>query len=196
MDDILDLLTSQMNADSINQMARQVGASPDAVGTAVSGALPALVGALSRNAAEPQGAMALAGALDRDHDGSILDNIGGFLGAGDTSPGAAILGHVLGGRQGNVERGLASKSGLDAGQITQILAMLAPLVMGALGRQKQQGGLDLGGLTDMLSGQRRRMEKDQGMGGLLGSLLDSDGDGDSMDDLAKIGGGLLGKILG
>jgi hypothetical protein len=196
MDDILDLLTRQMNADSINQMARQVGASPDAVGTAVSGALPALVGALSRNAAEPQGAMALAGALDRDHDGSILDNIAGFLGSGDTSPGAAILGHVLGGRKNSVEQGLARKSGLDAGQISQILAMLAPLVMGALGRQKQTGGLDFGGLTDLLSGQRRRLEQDQGMGGLLGSLLDSDGDGDSVDDLAKLGGGLLGKILG
>lgn len=195
MDDLLDLLTGRMSGHSIQQMADRVGASPNAVGTAVSGALPALVGALSRNAAEPQGAASLAGALDRDHDGSILDDIGGFLGQGDTGPGAAILGHVLGDRRETVERGLARKSGLDVDQVSQILAMLAPLVLGALGKKRRQAGLDLGGLSDLLSGQQRRLEQDHGMGNLLGSLLDRDGDGDTSDDLASLGSGLLGRIL-
>ena len=66
-------------------------------------AVPLLVGAMQRQAASPTGLDALAGALDRDHDGSILDDIGGFLGSGGTvGRGAGILGHVLGARQDNV----------------------------------------------------------------------------------------------
>jgi hypothetical protein len=34
------------------------------------------------------------------------------------------------------------------------------------------------------------------MGGMLGSLLDQDGDGSIADDVAKLGGGLLKNLLG
>jgi hypothetical protein len=196
MSSILDLLTSQLGGGAIDQIARSVGGNREQVGSVVSGALPVLMGALAKNAASREGAAGLAGALERDHDGSILDNLGAFLGGGDASPGQAILGHVLGGRQPVVERSLAKSSGLDIGQVGQILAMLAPLVMGMLGKQKRQAGLDIGGLAEMLGGERKRMErKEAGLGGLLGSLLDSDGDGSAADDIAKIGGGLLGKLF-
>ena len=67
--------------------------------------------------------------------------------------GGAILGHVFGGKQGNVASTLGKSTGLQSGQILQLLAMLAPIVMAVLGKQnKQSGGLDQGGLADILGG--------------------------------------------
>ena len=56
-----------------------------------------------------------------------------------------ILGHILGGNQGNVTQQISNQSGLNMGQVAQILMFLAPIVMGYLGKQKQQNNLDAGG---------------------------------------------------
>jgi len=69
--------------------------------------------------------------------------------------------------------------------------------MGLLGRSQKKEGLDVGALVGMLGAERtqaRRMAPQST--GLLGKLLDADGDGDVMDDVAKIGGGLLSKLFG
>jgi hypothetical protein len=69
--------------------------------------------------------------------------------------------------------------------------------MGALGKTKRDRGLDAGGLAQLLMGEREEAgKKAPQAAGLLGSLLDSDGDGEVADDLAKIGGSLLGSLFG
>lgn len=196
---LLEILSQQLGGDAIQQISRQVGADSDSTSKAVSGALPLLVAALAKNSSDTGGAQALAGALDRDHDGSILDDLGSFLGNGNTavSKGDDILKHVLGGRRQGAESALGQMSGLDGQKIAQILSMLAPIVMGAVGRQQRQGGLGPNQIGEMLGGERRRAEQmEPGAMGMLGSLLDSDGDGDVKDDLARIGMGMLGKMLG
>ena len=87
---------------------------------------------------------------------------------------------------------------MDKSAIAGLLPMLAPLVMGALGREKKQKGLDIGGLTSMLSGegQRAREMAPSGAMALLGGLLDDEGDGLDAGDIADAGKGLLGKLLG
>ena len=156
-----------------------------------------LVGALANNTNQSGGAQALLGALDRDHDGSVLDDVAGFLGqSGAAGLGGGILGHVLGGRRQGAERAVGKVSGLDSGQAGQLLAMLAPLVMGALARQRRSQNLDAGGLAGMLAGERRRVEQAQPQAGsLLQQVIDRDGDGDITDDLAQMGAGLLGSFL-
>lgn len=195
---LLDVLTQQLGGDAIGQISRQVGADTDATSKAISGALPLLVAALAKNTADTGGAQALAGALDRDHDGSILDDLGGFLGGGAAAAGGdGILEHILGTRRQGAEAAIGQMSGLDGQKIAQIMAMLAPIVMGALGRQQRQGGMKPDQIGEMLGGERRRVEKmDPGAMGMLGSLLDADGDGDVKDDLARIGMGMLGKMFG
>lgn len=196
---LLDQLTQQLDGDAIRQISRQVGADEGAVSKAVSGGLPMLVSALARNTADQGGAASLLGALDRDHDGSVLDDVMGYLGGGGgASAGAGILKHVLGGnRQAGAESAIGQMSGLDGQKVSQILAILAPMVLGALGRQRQQKNLDAGGLADLLGQEHRRAEKKapEAMG-LVGQLLDSDGDGQVADDLARLGAGMLGKFLG
>ena len=197
MSSIFDLLGQQLGEGEIASIARQVGASPAATRSVVEGAVPMLVSALSRNASSTGGAEALLGALGRDHDGSILDDLAGFLGSGSQGDGGGILGHVLGGKRGPMEQALGRSSGLSAQKVGQILMMLAPLIMGALGRIQRKSNLDSGGLSDLLRGeQSRAQEKAPDLMDAFGSLLDADGDGSMMDDLASRGLDMLGGLLG
>lgn len=241
MSSLFDQLSQHVNADTIGQIANQIGATPGQTKTAVSAAMPMLLGALARNSATPEGAAGILGALERDHDGSLLDSLGGLLGGaasggggglgdiggilggllgggsggsgggGMMDMGGAILGHVFGGKQGNVAASLGKSTGLQSGQILQLLAMLAPIVMAVLGKQnKQSGGLDQGGLADILGGAFQKSAAQApasvthgsgaagagGIGDLLSSVLDANHDGSVMDDLMKQGGGILGSLLG
>ena len=191
---VIDALLPLLEGSNVQQVSRQLGIGEDQAGTAIKAALPLLVGAMQRQAASPGGLDALAGALDRDHDGSVLDDIGSFLGGeGSAAAGAGILGHVLGGRQTNVATSLGKSTGLDAGQILQLLTMLAPLVMGALGRAKRQGPSGSGGLADILGGATRQMDqKAPDLMSSLGRVLDADGDGSPINDIAGIASRLFG----
>ena len=171
---MLDMLQQRLGGDAVNQISRQLGTDPSTAQTAIAAALPMLVGALARNAQDPGKAGALSDALGR-HDGSVLNDLTGYLSRGDTSDGTGILGHVLGGRQETVQTGLGQATGLDPAKAGTLLAMLAPLVMGALGKAQREKGLDTGGLA-----------------GMLGSLLDRDHDGSVLDDI----GGMIGKRFG
>ena len=170
MSSVLDAVRQQLGPDTIRQLSGALGADPAATSHAISLALPALLGGLAHNAAQPQGAAALDNALNQ-HDGSILDNLGSMLGGTGSGGGAlssiggAILGHVFGGRRGPVEEGVGKASGLDAAQVAQLMAMLAPIVMGVLGRMKQTKGLDANRLPGALN------EGSQDPGGGLGSIL-------------------------
>ncbi len=194
---LLELISQQLDDQAIQKMGRQLGADPESTSKAVNLALPMLVGALANNTTSSNGAQSLAGALDRDHDGSILDDVAGFLGGGQSGGlGAGILKHVLGGRRQGTENAIGKASGLNTSQAGQLLAMLAPLVMGALAKKRQSSQLDAGGLAGMLANERRQVERAQPKAGsLLEQVIDRDGDGDIADDIAEIGASLLGSFL-
>jgi hypothetical protein len=152
-----------------------------------------------RNASQGNGAESLLGALERDHDGSLLDNLGALLqgSGGKATDGAGILKHVLGSKQRNVESALAKSNGIDMASAAKLLATVAPLVMSALARETQQKGMDAGQLSRYLGQERNDLARKapQGMS-LLDSILDTDGDGDvDITDMAKHGTGLLGKLF-
>jgi hypothetical protein len=161
--------------------------------------MPVLMSALASNARKPDGAQSLSSALERDHDGGILDDLGGFLSNPGSVNGAGILGHVLGGKQPTVEKGVAKSSGLDAGSVAKLLPILAPIVMGALGKKKRQDHLDGQGLSNMLGQERQQIEKTVPKMDVVGKFLDTDGDGDlDLGDLGSLAKstGLLGKLFG
>lgn len=202
---LLDDLMGQLGSGGVGQIASSLGVDEGTATKAISMALPALIGGMANNAAKPDGAEALASALD-DHDDSVFGSLGGLLeGGGD---GSKILGHVLGAKQPKVEQQIAGQAGLDFGTVAKLLPVLAPLVMGYLSKKKQTDGLDSGGLGSLLQNERKAQEATSpGLGGLA-SILDADGDGSIMDDVMGMAtgggessskgglGGLLGKLLG
>lgn len=207
MSGLLDLLSSPMGKQIISGVSGSTGQSESATGNLLSMAMPVLMGAMKKNVQTPEGAAGLMGALAGKHNGGILDNLGGLFNGGvDESvqqEGAGILGHLLGGNQANVENALSQKSGMDSGAVGQILKVAAPILMGVIGKQTQQAGIsDSNGMNALLGGMLGGQPKENQS--LISSLLDSDGDGSILDDIAgmalggKAGGigGLLGGLFG
>jgi len=193
---ILDAIQQQLTPDVVRQMSTQLGADPAATSTAISAAIPALIGGLAHNASSPEGAADLSNALDA-HDGGILGNLGALLGGGSGGGiGGAILGHILGGRRGPVEQGVGQASGMSAQQVGQLLMMLAPLVMGVLGRMKKENGVGAQQLPEVLGQSNAEIQKTAGATGALGGILDRNHDGSIADDVTRMGTSVLGGLFG
>ena len=205
MADLMDLFQGQMGEMLAKQVANTLGIQDENQAEhAVDSTISTLLNAISRNVSTTDGAQGLAGALDRDHDGSILDDVVGFLSgtkqAENTNMlnGAGILKHVLGGQQNTVVQMLGKLTGLDQSKNGQLLMMLAPVVMGMLGKQKKQNGLDQTGLADLVvrgtENYNRRTPTDTNF---ITKILDKDGDGSALDEIASFGmKTLFGKLFG
>jgi hypothetical protein len=194
---LLELLRNQLDGEASSQIGAQVGLGKEDTRKAIDSALPTLMAALAGNARKKDGAAGLARALEQDHDGSILDDLGGFLSRGETRNGEGILKHALGTRRPAVETAVAQQTGLDSRAVSGLLPLLAPVIMGALGREKRKAGLDPAGLANMLAGEgKKAKEMAPGGLGLLESLLDDEGDGLDAGDMVDAGKKLLGGFLG
>ncbi len=186
------LLNQVGSGENLSQISRSIGADESATSSAIQAALPMLIGALARNASNPEGAQSLNHALAKDHDGSILGDLLGAVLNADSGPGAGILGHVFGNRQSAVEQQVSQQSGLDMATIGKLLITLAPIVMGALGKTRSEQNLDASGVAEVLNHQRQQIEtQDSGLMGMLTGLLDRDHDGSAIDDIAGMIGGFL-----
>lgn len=198
-------LSSQLQGAPLQQIAQQLGVDPSQANAAIGAALPLLMGALGRNASQPQGAQALFGALQKDHAGLDIGSVlGSVLGGG--GQGQQILGHVLGDREPRAEQALGQATGLGGDKANMLLRWLAPIVMAYLAKrmfENRQAGAAASGngdATPQVLGQILGQEQQQigqqsgGLGGgVLGAVLDKDGDGDvDLSDLMKVGQSILG----
>lgn len=193
------LFQQLQQGQGLQQVSQQLGLDSSQATQAVGSALPLLLGAMGQNASEPQGAQALLNALQRDHLGAGSGgggfDIGSILGAvmggggGNATNGAGILGHVFGGQTSQAAEVLGQKTGLDSGRSSQLLAILAPIVMSFLAQRFAQSG-NAGQLSQALG--QEAQHSGGGIGSLLGGALDQDGDGQfGASDLFKLGAGLL-----
>ena len=211
-------LAARLQGTPADQIARQLGISPSQASAAIATALPLLLGALGRNASQPQGAQALYGALQNDHAGLDLGSVlGSVLGGG--GQGGQILGHVFGDRQPRAEQAVGQTTGIGQDKAHMLLRWLAPIVMAYLAKRMfaHRNGMDADNaattaptaqstsatpahapiasspkeLGDVLASETTHARQ----GGLLGAVLDRDGDGDvDFGDLLKAGGAALGGL--
>lgn len=201
MSNITDDIYTQLEGQPLQKISQQLGIGPAQMAGAISAALPLLIGALGRNASQGDGANALFGALQKDHRGLDLGNVlGSVLGGG--GQGNDILGHIFGGRQPRAEQGLGQATGLGNDKAGMLLRVLAPMVMAYLAKrmfENRQPGQGEAEATSQVLGrelgqEHQRVSQQGGLGGgLLGAVLDRDGDGQiGMGDLLKMGGEALG----
>ena len=215
---ILDMLGGLLPAQA-STVASQVGATPEQTQAAMQASVPLILNALHQNTQTPGGEAALSSALAQ-HDGSSLDQFaqGQLPSAQD---GSAILGHAFGGQAPEAANTVAQHAGIDPQMAMQVLSMVAPLVLGALGRgqsQGESGGLGgSGGLAGMLGGLLgggnagagglggSGLGGSDGLGGMLGGLLGAGhqsgnqnqaaGNSQAGNLQADTGGGLLGSLI-
>jgi len=187
MNAITQMIMQQLGGSASHKIAQRFGISESTANTAIQMAVPLLVTALARNASQPQEAQNLHQAVATDHDGSIFDNLAGYLGNPQSANGAGILGHVFGNQQPAIQNNLAQATGMDQSSAGGLLETLAPLVMGSIGQAQQQNGLDASGLSNYLNAQQQEAQATSpGAMSMLSSMLDQNQDGSSMDDLQRM----------
>lgn len=195
---MVDDLMQQLQGAPLQQLSRQLGIEPAQASQAVGAALPMMMGALGRNAAQPQGADALFSALRTNHSGLDIGSVlGAVMGSGHSpqTDGAGILGHIFGDAQPRAEAGLGQATGLGNQTASQLLKVLAPIVMAYLAKRMFAGGqADPGQLGQALGQEQQHIAQQGSIGGnLLGAVFDQDGDGQlGMSDLMSLGGKFLG----
>jgi hypothetical protein len=204
MASILDLLNTQMGEELVKKASSKTSEDKGKVTSALGMALPLILGAMKRNTTDPEGAENLDKALQSEkHNGDILNNLEERDAEELTGEGSKILNHVLGSRQSGISKTIARALNMDETSVNKILEMAAPVIMGLLGQQKRKDNVGASGLTDLLgSVMGSNSSHDQS---LVETLLDADGDGSVIDDVAgmllggkkgKKGGSLLGGMLG
>ncbi|USQ81640.1 DUF937 domain-containing protein [Ornithinimicrobium faecis] len=164
--------TELLSAIPMSQLAQQVGADEAEVEQAVKQVLPALVGGLSANAQQPEGAAALTGALSDHTDRDPMTDASTI----DTDDGAKIVSHIFGNQSEDVVNQLGGLGGgAGSGLIKKLLPILAPIVLSWLARKLSGGG---------------------GLGGVLGDALGGDAPQQTSKDTAPTGQGGVGDLLG
>ncbi len=159
-------------------------------------AAPLVISYLRNKSQDSNEAESLNNALDRDHDGSILDNPSQV--EERQQEGGSILDHIFGQQKNTVENSLSEQTGISMNKIGPILAMLAPLIMGYIGKEKQQSNTGAGGLGDLLGGilggaQNQVQQQDSNpLNDILGQVLGGGQQQASNNPLNDI----LGQVLG
>ena len=77
---LIDLFQGQLSPEVLQQIGNQIGVQDTRqIAAASNGIASTLMAALNKNTANPSGLNALVSALDRDHDGGILDDLMGYV---------------------------------------------------------------------------------------------------------------------
>ncbi|CAG7844507.1 hypothetical protein USB125703_00742 [Pseudoclavibacter triregionum] len=195
-----------------DQIAQQVGASPEETQQAINTLVPTLLSGLEANAQDPSGEQALMEAL-QEHDGSLVEG-GVDPSQIDVQDGEKIARHIFGANQDAVVDRLAVAGGGSSSLLSKLLPILAPIVLSFIASQvmknmgggaaTQQAGGGMGGglgsiLGSILGGSTQQpaqvppQASQGGLGDILGSIL---GGGQSQQTTQAQQGGGLGDILG
>ena len=215
---LIELITGNAGNQVASQAENKFGISKNQIIALLAVAAPLVISYLRKKSQEdPNEAEALNNALDKDHDGSILDNPAQV--ESRLQEGGSILDHIFGGQKAQVENQLSQNTGISMDKIGPVLAMLAPLIMGYIGKEKQSSGVNSGGgLGDLLGGilggaqNQAQAEPSNPLNDILGSVLgggNQQSSGNPLNDIlgSVLGGGqqqqqqgglggLLGSILG
>ena len=207
---LLEMILSAQNGGAAQQAGAAFGLNQNQSQGAIAALLPAISSALKQNTSSPQGLAGLLGALQNGNHSQYLDNPATLNNQASVSDGNAILGHLFGSKDVSrqVASNAAAKTGISSDILKKMLPLVATLAMGSLSKQtggssmktalaglamKQMLGSGqqpsgLGGLMGALTGANARNQRQaqashqQGMG-LIGKMLDADGDGSTMDDI-------------
>jgi hypothetical protein len=171
---LLEMVQQHLGPTEVNQISQQLGVAPAQAQSAISAALPMVIGGMASNASQPGGPDAIHQSLTSH--GGILGNLGGLLGGGGVADGGGLLGNILGQHQAPVQQGVSQASGLDSDKTRKLLLMLAPIVMGVLARKHAAGQASPAQVADDLkreseTAQQQAKTHAPQLGGLLGQIF-------------------------
>ena len=173
---LIDLIKGYLTPDIVAASASYVGESGQDTYKAFTGLVPTTVAALGNMAATKTGAQQISQMLDSGkYDGSMLANLGNLFSGGVAAQsaigaGKGLLESLFGNSLGGVTDLIARFSGIRVGSASSLMALVAPIIMHVLGRQRAAGGGGMAAVTNLLTDQRSSLTGllPSGMASLLG----------------------------
>ena len=194
---LIDLITGNTGNQVAQQAENKFGVSKGQVIALLAVAAPLIISYLKNKSNDAKEAEALNKTLDKNHDGSILNDLS--QAEARQAEGGSILDHIFGGQKATVENQLSQNTGISMDKIGPLLGMLAPVIMGYIGKEKQQNNVNSGGLGDLLGGilgnaqQQTQQQESNPLNDLLGSVL---GGGQQSSNSSNPLNDILGSVLG
>jgi Bacterial protein of unknown function (DUF937) len=173
---LVSYMMQYLTPDMVGRMAAALGLNRSDAQSGVSAAVPALLAAFTGLADKPGGAQSLVNTIKQQS--GIADNFASMIGGSNQASfidrGTSLLTSLLGGSDSSsLASAVGRFAGLGQSKATSLLGMLAPLVMGLIGKQIGTRGIDVGSLTSLLASQRDQIA--QAMPGGMGQMLESAG---------------------
>lgn len=172
---LLDGLKSMVTPEFLSGAARNLGESEGAVATGLGAAFPAILAGIVAKAGDSQAMRPLFDLISSPaNDGSVIRDPRLALSATPQSPlGAAaskLLSGVFGGQSSPIGDWISRFAGFRSGSGSTLLSMAAPLVLGLLGNRVRTGGLNPGGLGNLLLAEKDSIMRalPAGLGSILG----------------------------
>ncbi|MBR6642499.1 MAG: DUF937 domain-containing protein [Lachnospiraceae bacterium] len=153
--DLSKLAGSLLSSDSIKGLSSLTGASNSDIKNVLSNALPSLLSGATEQAKNENTAESFANALAQ-HAKDDTSDLGSFFGKVDLADGAKIVSHLLGSNKEETVSRAAKASGVSKEKTSNILSAVGPMLLSLLGKQADEDD-----------------DKESGVGGLVGSLLDN-----------------------
>ncbi len=194
---LIDLISGLSNSPAAEQTENKFGISKNQMIALAAVAAPLIISYLKNKSQDAKEADALNNALDRDHDGSILNNPSQAIDR--EAEGNSILDHIFGGQKAQVENSLSNQTGISMNKIGPLLSILAPIIMGYIGKEKQQNNVGAGGLGDLLGGilggaqNQAQSQQSNPLNDILGQVL---GGGNQQQSSGNPLNDILGQVLG
>ncbi|MGO4510468.1 DUF937 domain-containing protein [Bradyrhizobium sp. MOS001] len=157
-----------LTPEVIAQISSFLGMDRSATQKAAIAAIPTILASLSDLVGTPAGANQLSKLLSQQQGSNPMDMLRN-AGAPDLAQtGSSMLSGLLGGRtMDTMAQAIGSFAGMGDGGGKSLLAVVGPLVLGMLGKQQHDAGMDANGLASLL-----RSQKDQIMAAIPSGLSD------------------------
>ncbi len=173
---LIDTVQQYLGQGEVNQISQHLGIDPSQAQSAISAALPMIVGGMAKQA-QSGGATSVQQAIGAHADAA--NNVSSLLEAGppaDTGAAGGLLGRIFGGHTDTVNQGVQQATGLDSEKTRKLLMMLAPVVLGVLahrefGGQPAQQAAPAQVENELTQEARTAASRSPHVGGLLGKLL-------------------------
>ncbi|MEA5460566.1 OmpA family protein [Arcicella sp. LKC2W] len=146
--------------DVANKAANLLGEKEDKVKTAIEGLIPTFVGGLMKRASNEAGATTLMNVVKKgNHDGSIIEQIGNLVNNKDSfaqivEKGNGLVSMLLPDKKSSIATMISQFAGVRNSSATSLLSIVAPIVVGKLGKMVSTQNLDKAGLANTLLDQR------------------------------------------
>ncbi len=156
---ILESLQSAFGGEIVGKLGQFLGEDPAKTRSALGSALPAILGGLVNKGASTQGASEILDMIRKGGFGEdTLKGLSGALSGGEATKslldaGTGLVSRIFGEKLSGVIEWICDSSKIKKSAASSLLALVAPAVLGFLGREVKGANLNAAGLMNLLSGQ-------------------------------------------